>query len=222
MSTTTDPHARHAHSAPESLEELTLPVSGMSCAACQTRVQRALQRTPGVADASVNLMMGNAAVRFDPAVADRDVLVAAIRSSGYDSPERAAQHHDPLAEQLELDAEQERDYRSLRRKAIWSLVAGAVAMLISMPLMAGDAHVGGDPLMRWVMHRITPPLEAAFPWLYRIPAPALSWTLLFLTLAVMLWAGRHFYRRAWISFRQHGADMDTLIAVGTGAAFLWS
>jgi Cu+-exporting ATPase len=72
------------------------------------------------------------------------------------------------------------------------------------------------------MRRLTPPLEAALPWLYQVPATVLSWTLLVLTGGIMAWAGRHFYRRAWVSFTQHGADMDTLIAVGTGAAFLWS
>ena len=43
-----------------------------------------------------------------------------------------------------------------------------------------------------------------------------------MTLVVMAWAGRHFYARAWSSFRHHAADMNTLIAVGTGAAFLYS
>mgnify|MGYP003287742079 CR=1 FL=1 len=38
----------------------------------------------------------------------------------------------------------------------------------------------------------------------------------------MLWAGRHFYTRAWAAFRHHAADMNTLVAVGTGAAFVYS
>jgi len=50
----------------------------------------------------------------------------------------------------------------------------------------------------------------------------LSYTLLALTLLVMGWAGRHFYVRAWSAFRHHSADMNTLIAIGTGAAFLYS
>ena len=58
--------------------DLTLPVSGMTCAACQARVQRALERTPGVEAASVNLMMANAAVRYDPSRVQPDDLVAAI------------------------------------------------------------------------------------------------------------------------------------------------
>jgi Cu+-exporting ATPase len=72
------------------------------------------------------------------------------------------------------------------------------------------------------MTTLTPALRATLPWLYAIPAAALSYSLLALTLGTMGWAGRHFYTRAWIAFRHHSADMNTLIAVGTGAAFLYS
>jgi Cu+-exporting ATPase len=203
-------------------EELTLPVTGMTCAACQARVQRALERTPGVERASVNLMMGNAAVRYDPSQVGADDLVAAIRATGYDSPPRA-RYHDAIAEQAAHDADQLREYGALRTRALASLVAGAVAMIVSMPLMASTTHgVNVDPFMHWVMGLLTPPLRAAMPWLYSVPVGALSGFLLVLTLVVMLWAGRHFYTRAWTAFRHHGADMNTLIAVGTGAAFVWS
>ncbi|MGH7589888.1 MAG: copper-translocating P-type ATPase, partial [Gemmatimonadales bacterium] len=60
------------------------------------------------------------------------------------------------------------------------------------------------------------------PGLSLLSAGALRLVLLGLTLPVVLWAGRHFYVRAWAAFRHHGADMNTLIAVGTGSAFLWS
>ncbi len=76
--------------------------------------------------------------------------------------------------------------------------------------------------MRWAMESLTPALRAAMPWLYRIDPAVLSWSLLALTLGVMAWAGRHFYVRAWSGFRHHSADMNTLVAVGTGAAFLYS
>ena len=84
--------------------------------------------------------------------------------------------------------------------------------------------VGGaaDPFMHWAMTSLTPALRAAMPWLYGVPVAAITWTLLALTLGVMAWAGRHFYTRAWAAFRHHSADMITLVAVGTGAAFLYS
>ena len=63
--------------------KIAIPVSGMTCAACQAHVQRALELQPGVIDASVNLMMQQAAVAFDPAVTSPETLVGAIQASGY-------------------------------------------------------------------------------------------------------------------------------------------
>ncbi|HEY8310262.1 MAG TPA: heavy metal-associated domain-containing protein, partial [Gemmatimonadaceae bacterium] len=76
------------------MEQIRIPVSGMTCAACQSHVQKALEKQPGVIDASVNLMMKNASVTFDPTVATASSLVDAIRSTGYGaelaSPEETA------------------------------------------------------------------------------------------------------------------------------------
>src|SRR5580698_4566331 len=64
-------------------ERITIPVTGMTCAACQSFVQRTLAGQSGVRDANVNLMLNNATVRFDPAVATGSGLVAAVRGTGY-------------------------------------------------------------------------------------------------------------------------------------------
>src|SRR5690606_15267311 len=64
--------------------------------------------------------------------------------------------------------------------------------------------------------------SSALPWLYRIPREVLTLTLLGMTVLVMGWAGRHFYTRAWAAFRHRSADMNTLVAVGTSAAFFFS
>ena len=66
-------------------ESLTLPVLGMSCAACQHHVEAALRSTAGVESARVDLMAHRASVVFDPAVAAPQALVEAIRSAGYDA-----------------------------------------------------------------------------------------------------------------------------------------
>jgi len=213
---------------PAAGEKITIPVSGMTCAGCQAGVQKALQRTPGVLDASVNLMMGNAAVTFDPGATSPAALVAAIQETGYGAelprPERTA-----FDEQEARDRAQEEEFRDLRLRALVSGAAGALAMLLSMPLMVSGAHslaehAGpvADPFMRWAMTSMSPALERLLPWLYRLDAGVLSWLLLAATAGIMAWAGRHFYTRAWASFRHHSADMNTLIAVGTGAAFLYS
>jgi len=170
-----------------------IPVSGMTCAACQSRVQRTLQKQPGVADATVNLMMGNATVSYDPASVTAAALVDAIRNTGYGA-ELPSVDEDAFREQEERDRRTAEEFRELRTKALVSGVIGAVMML---PMLG----LGGMT----VMH-----------------SPAMLWMQAALTIAVMAWAGRHFYVRAWAAFRHHSADMNTLVAIGTGAAFVYS
>ena len=165
-----------------------IPVTGMTCAACQSRVQRTLQQQPGVSDATVNLMMGSATITYDPSTVAPDALVAAIRDTGYGA-ELPSADRDAFREQEARDRATAEEFRTLRRKAIVSGAIGIVAMAV-MPLM----------------HRVH--------WM--------SWVLLVLTLGVMATAGRHFYTRAWAAFRHHTADMNTLVALGTGAAFVYS
>jgi Cu+-exporting ATPase len=197
----------------------------MTCAACQAHVQKALAKQPGVVDASVNLMMQNASVTFDPSVVTPDNLVDAIRATGYGA-ELAQAGQTAFEEQEARDRAQAEEYGELRLKAAVSGAIALVAMIFSMPLMASNAHaVSGptsDPFMRWVMTSLTPVLMTVTPWAYRIDPRVLSYVLLVVTVGVMGWAGRHFYTRAWASFRHHSADMNTLIAVGTGAAFVYS
>ncbi len=204
---------------------LTIPVGGMTCAACQATVQRELQRTPGVLDATVNLMTNSAAVLYDPRAVGPDTLLERIRRTGY-SAELPSNDLSAVDAQLAQDAEQLREYRGLRRKAIVSLAIGAVAMLVAMPLMAAAAHAGigsgADPFMRWTMNVLDPTLRRAMPWLYLVALTTLSWVLFGVTLFVMLWAGRHFYQRAWVALRHGSANMNTLVALGTGSAFLAS
>ncbi len=209
--------------AQQPVARVTLGVEGMTCAACQARVQRALEREPGVGDASVNLMLANAAVRFDPALTSPERLVEAIQATGYEAS-LPVSGQSVAAEQSARDDAQLAEYVVFRRKAIASGFAGAIAMIVSMPLMAAGAHPhgGADPFMAWAMGTMTPLLSRVIPWLYDVPAAALSWSLLGITLVVMMWAGRHFYVRAWAAFWHHSADMNTLVAIGTGAAFIYS
>ena len=207
-------------------KRVEIPVTGMTCAACQSRVQRTLLKSPGVVDASVNLMMANATVSFDPAATSPDALVETIRKTGYGA-ELPVPDQSAMEAQAERDRAQIEEFHEFRRKAIVSGIAGLIAMVISMPLMsqghgAAGHDVVADPFMRWAMESLTPVLRSVAPWLYSIPQPAISWTLLVLTVGIMSWAGRHFYTRAWQAFRHHAADMNTLVAVGTGAAFVYS
>ncbi|MEZ4413313.1 MAG: heavy metal translocating P-type ATPase [Gemmatimonadales bacterium] len=206
---------------PATTDRVTIPVSGMTCAACSARIQRTLERTPGVASANVNLMTNSATVEFDAAVASLDALVAAIRDTGYGAelprPE-ASPGDEETADELRLAGE----LKSLRRKVAVSLVAAALAMLIGLPLgEAAAAQGAADPLMHLMMP-LSAALRSVAPALYDVSADTWRWTLLCLTLPIVFWAGRHFYVRAWAAARHGGADMNTLVSVGTGAAFLFS
>ena len=184
------PH--RASSASATLESIRIPVTGMTCAACQSRVQSAIARQPGVEDASVNLMMESAAVSFDPALTTPDKIVRAIRDTGYGA-ELPVADLSPFVEQETRDRAQRAELRTLTRKAVVSGAVGVLAMLVPML-----------PLAPAVLARVLPVL------------------LLALTASVMAWAGRHFYVNAWKALTHHSADMDTLVAAGTGAAFLYS
>ncbi|MBA2243980.1 MAG: copper-translocating P-type ATPase [Gemmatimonadetes bacterium] len=206
---------------------ITIPVSGMTCAACSARVQRALQKQEGVLDASVNLMVNNATVSYDPGATSPERLVEAIRETGYGA-ELAEPGRSAFEEQEAQDRARMDEFRELRLKAGVSLIAAAIGMVISMPVMAAyAAHTGhgttvADPFMRWSHRVLDPAIAAVVPWLYAVDPSILIYLLLAMTVGIMGWAGRHFYTRAWAAFRHHSADMNTLVATGTGAAFLFS
>ncbi|WNM63529.1 heavy metal translocating P-type ATPase [Candidatus Nitrospira neomarina] len=204
---------------------VSLSVGGMTCAACQIRVQRALDKEPGVIQASVNLMLKSAEVIYDPGTTTPDTVRLAITQTGYEAEINSSDHNDQ-DEQAQQEHKQAEEFRSFRNKAVVSGILGVVAMVLSMPLMsAAPTHPHGgvtDPFMHWIMGWMTPALTSFAPNLYAINPNILAFTLLVMTVFVMTWAGRHFYTRAWAAFRHHSADMNTLVAVGTGAAFLFS
>ena len=201
-------------------ESCTIPVTGMTCAACSGRVQRTLERTPGVATANVNLMTGAATVAYDPTVVSPARMVEAIRSTGYGAELPLAD--DAVEELLGVqDEAREVEVRDLRLRFVVSAVAAVLTMLFSMPLAERIGGGAKDPFMRLMMP-LSSGLRQLFPAIDAVSAHAWRYILLGLTLPVVGWAGRRFYTRAWSAFRHHSADMNTLIAVGTGAAFGFS
>ncbi len=192
----------------------------MTCAACSARVQRTLEKTAGVTAASVNLITGSATVDFDPASTSPEQLVNAIRGTGYGAevprPDQSAE--ELLQTQDQLRAE---EITGLRRKLVLSLVVAVLTMLFSMTLAAMSPGSMADPLMRAMMPLVDG-LRRLAPWIDGVSADTWRFLMLGLTAPVVGWAGRHFYVRAWSAFKHHGADMNTLIAVGTGAAFIFS
>ncbi len=181
------------------------------CSSASTGVEVAIGQPDGGRDA---------AVRYDPAVASPDLLVGAIRATGYEATLPVASAS--LIDEAEVrDAEQQQEFSLLRRRAVVALVAGAAAMVASIPLMSDGVAI--DPLMHGIMRRLAPMVQSAAPWLFALSRSVITWTLAVVTLAVMAWAGRHFYVRAWRALQHRAAGAwNTLIAVGTGAAFGYS
>ncbi|HEX7336407.1 MAG TPA: heavy metal translocating P-type ATPase [Gemmatimonadales bacterium] len=197
-----------------------IEVSGMTCAACSGRVQRTLEKTPGVASASVNLMTGSATVDYDPDAVSIDRLLETIRGTGYGAERPASR---PSTEELleVQDKAREAETRELSRKFALSIVVAVLSMLLSARLAELTPGAMADPFMRLMMP-LGQSLAQVAPWIASLSAAALRFALLVLTLPVVGWAGRHFYTRAWTALQHGGANMNTLIAVGTGAAFLFS
>jgi len=218
-------------SGPTSPAKVTIPVSGMTCAACSSRIQGALEREAGVQSASVNLMLKQAVVVFDAGAVTPAQLVAVITGVGYGA-ELPRTGQSSFEEQEAQDRRQLGEFRDLRLKAVVSLAAASIGMIVSMPLMGalGSGAAPGlsnrtavaDPFVSWAHRTIHPLLAGALPWLYAIDPRVLAWGLLALTAGTMAWAGHHFYTRAWTAFRHRSADMNTLVAVGTASAFLYS
>jgi Cu+-exporting ATPase len=185
--------------------KVTIPIAGMHCAACQSRVQSALRETPGVVDASVNLLMNNATVTYDDAAVAPEQLVSTIQSTGYDASLPAASGR-VGEEQEEQDRAHQHDLKRLYLKTGITLSIAAITMFVPMLLMEGDMSGQHSPGGSVGSSGVT--------WL--------NAAMFALTSLVVFGTGRHFFTGAWRAFRHHTADMNTLIAVGTGAAYVYS
>ena len=184
------------------LEIVSFPIEGMTCASCVNRITRFLSKVDGVEEANVNLASESATVRFDSAKTGIEELVAAVDAAGYVARvEQAAtaDHEADVAEAGEAKAERDeaaaRHVADLRRRLI-------VAALLTAPLIGGLARMTVAP---WLPAFLTNPFVQ-----------------LALATPVQFWAGSLFYVGAWKALRHRAADMNTLIAVGTSAAYGYS
>jgi Cu+-exporting ATPase len=91
-----------------------------------------------------------------------------------------------------------------------------------MTSVGGGMERMKDPLMSWSMRILNPALRQALPWMYSISGDAIRWFLFALSALIIAWAGRRFYVKAWSALLHKTADMNTLVALGTGTAFLYS
>ena len=175
--------------------QLALPVEGMTCASCVNRIERFLKRTPGVEAAVVNLATEVATIRYLPEQVGRTELVGAIEAAGYDVRAVApVAGESDAAGGLEDAATEAARARETQQLLVQAAVSIGVAVGIMALMLLGRSMPMED------LNRIAI-LPATF---------------------VQVWAGGRFSRAAWRAARHGAANMDTLIAIGTSAAWGYS
>ena len=188
----------------------TLEISGMSCAACQIHVQKALRAVPGVDSANVNLMAHTAQIDSASPI-DSALLINAVRGSGYQAALPAVKS----VTRTDAHDSMDMDGGHLGLRTVLALIAGAVAMLLSMPLMMDQASTS-DPLLAAATRVLAPLMPAA---MMDLPAQPLRWILCALALGTMIFVAPEIYTAAWRAARHRSTNMNTLVALGTVAAF---
>ncbi|MCD8082702.1 MAG: heavy metal translocating P-type ATPase [Clostridiales bacterium] len=173
-------------------------VTGMSCAACSARVEKAVSKVPGVTSCSVSLLTNSMGVEGSATAQD---IIAAVQNAGYGAAKKGAtkdQSHGAMAEAE--DALKDRDTPVLKRRLLWSLGFLIVLMYISM----------GHTMWGW-------PLPAFFEGNH----VAMGLAQLYLTVIVMV-INQKFFINGFRSLLHRAPNMDTLVAMGSAASFLYS
>jgi P-type Cu+ transporter len=180
------------------IETLTLPVEGMTCASCVARVEKTLKKIDGVEIANVNLATEAVTISFDSSKTGLNVLASAVENAGYTLvvPEKKTAQQ-PLEDSREF--RQEKSYRQLKGEFTFSLILAVPVMILNMLSMTA-----------WLMSAIPLTMDEV------------NKILLILTTPVFFISGKRFYKSAWQQAKHVAADMNTLVAVGTGAAYLYS
>jgi Cu+-exporting ATPase len=171
----------------ERMARITIPVVGMTCASCVGRVERAVEKVPGVLDVTVNLGTEKSTVEYLAGEVDVGTLERAIEGAGYGVVRE---------EETSVEDAHEREYRKLEGNFLLAVALTALILLGSLPQMLG----------------------LAVP----VSMTLLNFGLLALATPVQFWAGWRFYEGAWAALRHGQANMNTLVALGTSAAYLYS
>jgi P-type Cu+ transporter len=178
-------------------EHTTLKLHGMSCASCANSIESAIRSVPGVDKVSVNFGAEQASVTYDATATDVSTIQTAVDAAGYNA--QPILDDNLFAEEDDIEQRTRQvENRKLSRKVWFSSVVSAVLVFGSLPMMTG-LSIPFIPL--WLHH----------PWLQFV-----------LTTPVLFWCGGNFFTNAWKAFKRHTATMDTLVAIGTGTAYLYS
>ncbi|MDZ8053532.1 MAG: heavy metal translocating P-type ATPase [Aulosira sp. ZfuVER01] len=179
------------------MENATLKLRGMSCASCARSVEDAISSVPGVNECSVNFGAEQATVDYDPRKTDLQAIQDAVDAAGYSAY--------PLQEQNLMAGEDDEEKRSRLKESRNLQLKVAVGGIICIVLAIGSLPMMTGLYLSWIP-----------TWLHN------PWLQLVLTTPVQFWCGYSFYINTWKAFKRHAATMDTLIALGTSAAYFYS
>ncbi|MBW4473268.1 MAG: heavy metal translocating P-type ATPase [Stenomitos rutilans HA7619-LM2] len=177
------------------MKTVTLKLRGMSCAACANSIEEAIRSVPGVSASSVNFVVEQATVTYDPQKTTVETIQAAVSDAGYAA---SLQEQASLGEDSAEKAARAADSRKLTRKVGVGAIVSIILVIGSLSAMTG----------------LKLPLIPG--WLSN------PWFQLVLTAPIQFWCGYSFYSNAWKALKRHAATMDTLIALGTSAAYFYS
>ena len=175
------------------MENTRLNLQGMGCAACATTIEQAINKVSGVAQCNVNFALSQATVAYNPEKTNLNIIQEAVKNAGYSAF--------AVSDELEEDSEQKiqkAKERELTKKVILGVVISIILVVGSLPSMLGLS-------IAWIPH-----------WLHN------PWLQLILSLPVQLWCGKGFFVGAFKALKRGTSDMNTLIALGTGTAYLYS
>ncbi|WP_298817398.1 heavy metal translocating P-type ATPase [Chloroflexus sp.] len=200
-------------------DEITLAITGMTCASCSARVEKALRKTPGVLSAEVNLASEQALVRYVPGMVDLAGLAKAVEQAGYGVILPTAQE----AETEDVEARARAQDMAIRRRRL------LVGVIFGLPLFALSMARDFGLIAPWLigegaamMATMAGATMAEVMTMVAARDDLLNWLFLALATPVQFYSGRDFYRYAWRALKLRTATMDTLIALGSSAAYFYS
>jgi len=178
--------------------ETSLTVQGMTCASCVSRVEEALAAVGGVLEATVNLATDRATVRYVPGATELRDLAQVVRNAGYEVVEA-----EDGGDRTDVEGQaREEEQRSMKRRFLWALSFALPVFVLEMGFM----HI--------------PAMEA---WITdQVSTQTLYYVLFALTSVVQFGPGRYFYRHGWPALKSGAPDMNTLVMIGTSAAYGYS
>ncbi|MGY8796284.1 MAG: heavy metal translocating P-type ATPase, partial [Woeseiales bacterium] len=176
------------------LSTLTFSVGGMTCAACVHHVGNALRDVPGITDAQVSLGTESATVEFAPDAVSKPELRAALSGAGYSVRKFAD-------EDTSIFSDGDKEIRKAELKSTRDMMT--VSLIVSAVVMIAMNYASINSLSN-----LSPTTVNIF--------------FLILATPVQFWAGGRFYRSAWAAARLRTSNMNTLVAIGTSAAYFYS